>query len=320
MACVAFIGVGNMGGPMARNLVKAGHDVRIFDLSEALMEAVVSVAAASGVTGADTSARPDVAAGSAIALGSAREAVQGAAVVISMLPSGEIVEKLYIDRDDLIGHVAAGTLLIDCSTISPASARRVAHAATSRGLAMIDAPVSGGVGGAQAGTLTFIAGGEASVVELATPILRCMGKNVFHAGGNGAGQVAKICNNMLLAIQMAGTAEALRLGVDNGLDPAVLSEIMLKSSGRNWSLEVYNPWPGVMENVPAARDYSGGFQVNLMNKDLGLAMEAALTSRSATPMGSLARNLYAMHAAQGAGGLDFSSILQLFSADSRSST
>jgi 3-hydroxyisobutyrate dehydrogenase len=296
MACIAFIGVGNMGGPMARNLVKAGHELRIFDLSSPLVDAVVS-------------------GGPAIACRSAREAVQGAEVVISMLPSGEIVEKLYIDVDALVMHVMAGTLLIDCSTIAPASARRVAEAAASRGLSMLDAPVSGGTGGAQAGTLTFIVGGSADAVGLATPYLRCMGKNVFHAGGHGAGQVAKICNNMLLAIHMAGTAEALKLGVDNGLDPSVLSAIMLQSSGRNWSLELYNPWPGVMENVPASRGYSGGFQVNLMNKDLGLAMEAALASRSATPMGSLARNLYALHAAQGSGNMDFSSILQMFSAD-----
>ena len=173
--------------------------------------------------------------------------------------------------------------------------------------------MSGGVGGAVAGTLTFIVGGSDDAFEQAKPILSNMGKNVFHAGGNGAGQAAKICNNMLLAIQMIGTAEALQLGVDNGLDPAVLSDIMLQSSGRNWSLELYNPYPGVMDGVPASNDYKGGFQVNLMNKDLGLAMEAALHSQSATPMGTLAKSLYAVHGRQGNGGKDFSSIQTLFS-------
>ena len=167
-------------------------------------------------------------------------------------------------------------------------------------------------GGAKAGTLTFICGGPEAAVERARPVLDCMGKNVFRAGDNGAGQVAKICNNMLLAVHMIGTAEALQMGADHGLDPKVLSEIMRVSSGGNWSLEVYNPWPGVMPNVPASNNYDGGFGVNLMNKDLGLALEAALATRSATPMGALARSLYASHANQGYGNKDFSSILALF--------
>ncbi len=180
---------------------------------------------------------------------------------------------------------------------------------------MIDAPVSGGTGGAIAGTLTFIVGGDAQDLARAKPILEKMGKNIFHAGTAGAGQVAKIANNMLLGIAMAGTAEALALGVANGLDPKILSEIISKSSGCNWSVEKYNPWPGVMENVPASKGYAGGFGVDLMLKDLGLASEAAMSSGSVIALGELARNLFAMHSAHGHGHLDFSSIVNLIKKD-----
>jgi len=292
MANIAFIGVGNMGAPMALNLLKHGHSLTAFDLSPALLQQVV----AQGATAAE----------------SARVAVQQADVVITMLPSGAVVEKLFIDDDALLTHIQPGALIIDCSTVAPENARRVAAAARAKQLAFIDAPVSGGVAGAQAGTLSFLCGGTAADLERAKPFLACMGKNQFHAGDVGAGCVAKICNNMLLAIHMIGTAEALQLGVDNGLDPKVLSEIMLKSSGRNWSLELYNPYPGVMENVPASREYQGGFQVDLMAKDLTLAQEAAVRSQSNTPMGSLARALYVTWKTQGNGKLDFSSILKLF--------
>jgi 3-hydroxyisobutyrate dehydrogenase len=288
---IAFIGLGNMGGPMALNLIKAGHQLRVFDLSAAAMEAPKS-------------------AGARVAANAAA-AVEGAAVVISMLPASRHVESLYLGADGLIERIASGTLAIDCSTIAPASSRKVADAAKARAIACIDAPVSGGTAGAAAGTLTFIVGGEAAALERARPLLSAMGKNIFHAGASGAGQVAKIANNMLLAIHMAGTAEALALGVANGLDPKVLSDIMSKSSGRNWSLEVYNPWPGVQENVPASRGYSGGFGSNLMLKDLGLAAEASIATGSAIPLGELARNLYAIHSAA-SGALDFSSILQIY--------
>lgn len=288
---IAFIGLGNMGGPMALNLIKAGHSLRVFDLVPAMTDA----AKAAGARVSD----------------SARAAVEGAQVVISMLPASRHVESLYLSDDKLIECIAAGTLVIDCSTIAPASARKVADAAKARGLAFLDAPVSGGTAGASAGTLTFIVGGDAEAFERARPLFSAMGKNIFHAGGHGAGQVAKIANNMLLAIHMAGTAEALALGVANGLDPKVLSEIMCKSSGRNWSLEVYNPWPGVQDNVPASRGYAGGFGSALMLKDLGLAAEASIASGSAIPMGELARNLYALHCAS-SGSLDFSSILKLY--------
>lgn len=288
---VAFIGLGNMGGPMALNLLKAGNQLRVFDLVPAALESAKAV-------GAQVAASPAA-------------AVEGAAVVISMLPASRHVESLYLGSDGLIGRIAPGTLVIDCSTIAPASSRKVAEAAQAHSLSFIDAPVSGGTAGASNGTLTFIVGGEAEALERAKPLLEKMGKNIFHAGASGAGQVAKIANNMLLAIHMAGTAEALALGVSNGLDAKVLSEIMVRSSGRNWSLETYNPWPGVQENVPASRNYSGGFGTALMLKDLGLAAEASIASGSPIPLGELARNLYAMHSAS-SGSLDFSSILGLY--------
>lgn len=292
MASIGFIGLGNMGGPMAINLVKAGHTVKVFDLMSEQMQPVVA-------EGAQAAA-------------SATAVVTDVEFVISMLPSGPIVESLYIHRDKLLNDISKDTLVIDCSTIAPENAVNLANAAKAQGITAIDAPVSGGVGGAKAGTLTFIVGGAVEAYELAKPILSVMGKNVFHAGDHGSGQVAKICNNMLLAVHMIGTAEALQMGVDNGLDPKVLSDIMLQSSGRNWSLELYNPYPGVMDGVPAANQYNGGFQVDLMNKDLGLALQVALKSRSTTPMGNVAKSLYALLSRQGNGGKDFSSIQKLF--------
>jgi 3-hydroxyisobutyrate dehydrogenase len=280
-----------MGAPMAQNLIKAGHQLHVFDLS--------------------ATATAKLAEAGATVAKSAHEAVKGAGTVISMLPASAHVEALYLGEAGILPHIGAGTLIIDCSTIAPQSASKVAQAAADRGLEMIDAPVSGGTAGAAAGTLTFIVGGAVAVLERARPLLSAMGKNIFHAGNSGAGQTAKICNNMMLGILMAGTAEALALGVDNGLDPKVLSDIMSKSSGRNWALELYNPYPGVMDNVPASRGYSGGFGVDLMLKDLGLAAEAAMATKSATPLGELARNLYSMHSNAGAGALDFSSIIQL---------
>ncbi|MES2257973.1 MAG: 3-hydroxyisobutyrate dehydrogenase [Pseudomonadota bacterium] len=294
MSHIAFIGLGNMGGPMALNLLKAGHTLSVFDLSPAALQTLAD-------------------AGAAVAA-SATLAVADADVIVSMLPASRHVEGLYLGKDGVIGAIRPGALIIECSTIATQSAIAVAGAATQAGLAMLDAPVSGGTGGAIAGTLTFMVGGPADVLERARPVLLAMGKNIFHAGAHGAGQTAKICNNMLLGILMAGTAEALALGMANGLDPNVLSDIMSKSSGRNWALEVYNPIPGVMDNVPASRGYSGGFGVDLMLKDLGLAAEAAMGAKSPIPLGELARNLYALHSGAGAGALDFSSIVQLFKA------
>jgi 3-hydroxyisobutyrate dehydrogenase len=202
-------------------------------------------------------------------------------------------------------------LLIDCSTISPKAAQVVAVKAKEKGFAMIDAPVSGGTAGAQAGSLTFMVGGDAKDVERARPILEKMGKNIFHAGPSGSGQTVKVCNNMLLGIQMLGTSEALRLGIANGMDPKVLSDIMVKSSGRNWALELYNPCPGVMENVPSSKDYAGGFGVDLMLKDLGLATENADVLAANIPLGRLAQQLYEAHSKAGNGQLDFSSVFHL---------
>lgn len=238
--------------------------------------------------------------------------------MISMLPAGQHVETLYLGSDGLFGKIAPQTLVIDSSTIAPETSRKVAEAAQSSDNRFLDAPVSGGVAGATAGTLTFMCGGPVKEYNEARPILECMGKNIFHAGGNGAGQVAKICNNMLLSILMCGTSEALALGEKNGLDPSVLSEVMKQSSGGNWVLNGYNPWPGVMENAPASKGYQGGFLVDLMSKDLGLALDNAVTNKAAIPLGSLARNLFQFHGQQGNGKLDFSSI-QNFYRDSKQS-
>ncbi|RXS44201.1 3-hydroxyisobutyrate dehydrogenase [Idiomarina sp. 29L] len=288
MATVGFIGLGNMGGPMASNLAKAGHKVKAFDLSEEALKAVV----ADGATAAKT----------------AEEAIDGVEFVVSMLPADRHVKGVYLGDNGLINKLSKDQLVIDCSTISSDTAMYVGEELEKAGIAFIDAPVSGGVGGAKAGTLTFICGGTETNVDRARTVLNDMGKNVFRAGDVGAGQIAKICNNMLLSVLMVGTSEALQLGKANGLDPKVLSEIMLASSGRNWTLEVYNPCPGVMENVPSSNDYQGGFLVDLMAKDLGLAQQTALESGAATPMGSLTRNLYHSWSEQGHGRQDFSSI------------
>ena len=284
---IAFIGLGHMGAPMASNLHKAGHEVAGFDLSaDAARAAGVPLAA------------------------SAEAAADRAEVVISMLPASRHVEALYFE-DGLLERIAPGVLVIDSSTIAAATSRRLAEAGTARGLAVLDAPVSGGTAGAAAGTLTFMVGGDAAHLERARPVLEKMGANIFHAGGAGAGQAAKMCNNMLLGILMIGTSEALALGVANGLDPAVLSEIMRRSSGGNWALEKYNPFPGVMPAAPASKGYAGGFGTDLMLKDLGLAVDNAVASGAATPLGALARSLYAAHSLAGNGALDFSSVLKL---------
>jgi 3-hydroxyisobutyrate dehydrogenase len=288
---IGFIGLGNMGLPMAINLVKAGHEVAGFDLVESQLKAF---AAAGGKVVANANA-----------------AAQGVEVLISMLPASKHVEGLYLGENGLLAHASPQTLLVDCSTISPKVAQAVATAAKAKGFAMLDAPVSGGTAGAQAGTLTFMVGGESQDLERARPLLEKMGKNIFYAGASGAGQTVKVCNNMLLGIQMLGTSEALRLGIANGLDPKVLSDIMAKSSGRNWALELYNPCPGVMENVPSSKGYAGGFGVDLMLKDLGLAVENAENLDAEVPLGKMARALYEDHSQSGNGQLDFSSVFHL---------
>jgi len=288
---IGFIGLGNMGLPMALNLLKAGHQVTGFDLVKSQLDAF---AAAGGVVAVD-----------------ANTTAKDADVLISMLPASRHVEGLYLGDAGLLANANPKTLLIDCSTISPNVAQTVAAAAKAKGFVMIDAPVSGGTAGAQAGTLTFMVGGDTDAVECARSLLEKMGKNIFHAGANGAGQTVKVCNNMLLGIQMLGTSEALRLGIANGMDPKVLSDIMAKSSGRNWALELYNPCPGVMENVPSSKGYAGGFGVDLMLKDLGLAVENAENLDASVPLGKLAQQLYENHSKAGNGQLDFSSVFNL---------
>lgn len=293
MAQIGFIGLGNMGLPMAGNLVDAGHDVRVYDLSSAALEAAVA-------KGANAAA-------------SAVEAATGAEFVISMLPAGTHVSGLYLDGEaPLFDVMAADAMAIDSSTIDAATAQRIAAEASERGIAFMDAPVSGGTAGAAAGTLSFLCGARREHFERAEPLLQVMGKNIFHAGDAGAGQIAKACNNMLLSVLMTGTCEALNMGVKAGLDPAVLSDIMRQSSGGNWALNVYNPVPGVMESAPASKGYQGGFMTDLMVKDLGLAMDLSQELNAPVPMGSQARALYAMHKAKGHGRLDFSSVLSLF--------
>jgi 3-hydroxyisobutyrate dehydrogenase len=294
-AGVGFVGLGNMGGPMAVNLVKAGYRVQVFDLSADACAAVAEQGASVAASAAD--------------------AAQGVAYLVSMLPAGRHVEGLYLGDGGLLAGLDPTVTVLDCSTIDAATARRVGEAAGARGIGFLDAPVSGGVAAAQAGTLAFMCGGDEAVFEAARPVLDAMGRASFHAGPAGAGQVAKACNNMLLAVHMLGTCEALAMGERHGLDPARLSEIMLASSGRNWSLEVYNPWPGVMPESPASRDYQPGFMVDLMDKDLGLAMEVAEAAGVDNPMGQLARELYASHREAGNGARDFSSVLERYRGD-----
>ena len=292
---IAFIGLGNMGNPMARNLVKAGHELVVFDV---FPDAIAKVVA----TGARAAA-------------SVTEAVKNAEVVVTMLPSSPHVREVYVGTGQLIASVAPGTLLIDSSTIDPHTAREVADVAAKRNIVMLDAPVSGGTVGAEAATLTFMVGGDTKAFTIAKPILENMGKNVVHCGAAGTGQVAKICNNMLLAISMIGVSEAMNLGASLGIDPKLLANIINTSSGRCWSSDTYNPFPGVIKNSAASRGYTGGFGVDLMLKDLGLAMDAAKQTKQATIMGSLAHQLYQTWSGMGSGSKDFSSIINLYKHD-----
>ncbi|MFG1374931.1 3-hydroxyisobutyrate dehydrogenase [Xanthobacter oligotrophicus] len=294
MRKIAFIGLGNMGFPMAANLLRAGYDVSAYDISTATVERL----AASGARGA----------------ASPRDAADGAEAIITMVPNGKVVCDLYLGADGLIAALPGRPLLIDCSTIAPETARSVAAAAASAGFAMIDAPVSGGVQRAAEGTLSFMVGGSAEALAAARELLERMGGFIVHAGGNGSGQAAKICNNMLAAVTMAGTAEVLELGLRNGLDPAVLSAIMQKSSGGNFFLDRWNPWPNVMPEAPASKGYAAGFQLSLMLKDLGLALDNARAHGAAVPLGALAQSLYAIRSKEeGAGASDFSCIQTLYS-------
>ncbi len=291
MKNIAFIGLGNMGGPMAANLVRNGESVVVFDLVADAVKQLEDKGA--------------------MAAASPQEAVKNADVVVTMLPAAQHVKSLYIGEQGIIAHAKTGALFIDCSTIDAQSAKEVGAGAINAGYAFIDAPVSGGVAGAAAGTLTFIMGGDDAAVSRAKPVLKHMGANLFHAGELGAGQIAKLCNNMLLSVLMTGTSEALQLAIANGLDPKVMSDIMLQSSGCNWTLQKYNPCPDVMDNVPSSNQYQGGFMVKLMNKDLSLAMEAAQQVGASTPMAAAAQALYRMHQLKGNADRDFSSIFEL---------
>jgi 3-hydroxyisobutyrate dehydrogenase len=289
MARIGFIGLGNMGLPMALNLVKAGHQVTGFDLSSTAIEKLV--------------------AGGGKAAGEAVGVVGDAEIVLTMLPSGKEARAIYLGSDGLVAKAAAGTLLIDCSTIDVASAREIGAAAAERGLPMLDAPVSGGVGGAQAATLTFMVGGSDEAFAKAAPCLEAMGKTIVHAGGSGNGQAAKICNNMVLGISMIAVSEAFVLAEKLGLDHQKLFDIASKSSGQCWSLTTYCPVPGPVPTSPANRDYQAGFTAAMMLKDLKLAQDAALHAQAPTPLGAEAARLFNRFVGEGAGLKDFSGII-----------
>jgi 3-hydroxyisobutyrate dehydrogenase len=289
MTVIAFIGLGHMGGGMAANLAKAGHDVRAFDLSAEALE----TARANGCTPA----------------GSAAEAVAGAQVVVTMLPAGKHVAQVY--EDAILPAAQPGTLLIDSSTIDIATARAVATLAHGSGLVAVDAPVSGGIAAASAGTLTFMVGGSDNGFALAQPILAAMGKSVIHAGDNGAGQAAKICNNMILGATMAATCEAFALAEKLGLDLQRFYDISSVSSGQSWSMTSYCPVPGVGPQSPADRDYEGGFAAALMLKDMKLAMDAAQQAEAAVPVAATAAARYQALVDGGDGAKDFSVVIKL---------
>ncbi|RJF94017.1 3-hydroxyisobutyrate dehydrogenase [Sphingomonas cavernae] len=289
MARIGFIGLGNMGGGMAANLAKAGHDVHAFDLSgEALARAKQA---------------------GCLPVDSAAAAADGAEAIVTMLPAGKHVEQVY--AESLFGNAPGSALLLDCSTIDVATAKRVAEAAAAKGLVAVDAPVSGGIAAANEGTLTFMVGGSNEAYSRAEPILAAMGKAVIHAGANGAGQAAKICNNMLLGASMVATCETFLLAQKLGLDAQTFFDIASKASGQCWSMTSYCPVPGVGPVTPADRDYQGGFATALMLKDLRLAMEAASGVSADVPMGAKAAELYQQFADAGQGGLDFSGIIRM---------
>ncbi|MBP8231859.1 MAG: 3-hydroxyisobutyrate dehydrogenase [Rhizorhabdus sp.] len=289
MATVGFIGLGNMGGGMAANLAKKGHDVRAFDLSQDALDR----AKAAGC----------------LPVASAAEAVAGADYVVTMLPAGQHVRSVY--ENDIFAAVPASALLMDCSTIDVGSARAVAAAATAKGLAFVDAPVSGGIAAANGGTLTFMVGGSAEHFARAEPVLALMGKAVIHAGGPGSGQAAKIVNNMILGSTMVATCEAFALAEKLGLDLQTFFDISSKASGQSWSMTSYCPVPGVGPQTPADNGYEGGFASALMLKDLKLAVEAAQSVGASVPMGSSAESLYQAFANLGGAGKDFSAIIKM---------
>ncbi len=291
MTVIGFIGLGNMGGPMALNLLKAGHQVTAFDVSQAALDRVCD--------------------GGAVGASSAANAAQDVDAIVTMLPAGGHVRDVYLGDGHVLDAAAEGILCIDCSTIDVTTAREVTAAAYQHGKLMVDAPVSGGVAAAQASTLTFMVGGAQDAYDKAHVILDAMGQKIVYAGPSGAGQAAKICNNMLLAISMIGTCEAFLLADKLGLDRQKLFDISSNASGQCWSMTSYCPVPGPVPTSPANNAYQPGFSAAMMLKDLKLAQEAAQTHGVATPMGAQALSLYALFAAAGHDGLDFSGIIKL---------
>ncbi|TWR91395.1 3-hydroxyisobutyrate dehydrogenase [Pseudomonas saxonica] len=289
---IAFIGLGNMGAPMARNLLKAGHSLNLFDLNKDILAELAAL-------GGHISQSP-------------REAAQGTELVITMLPAAAHVRSVWLGEDGVLAGIGEGVPAVDCSTIDPQTARDVAAAAARQGVQMADAPVSGGTGGAQAGTLTFMVGASQALFDTLLPVLAHMGRNIVHCGDVGTGQVAKICNNLLLGISMVGVSEAMALGAALGIDSEVLAGVINSSTGRCWSSEVYNPWPGIVETAPASRGYTGGFGAELMLKDLGLATEAARQAHQPVVMGAVAQQLYQAMSLRGEGGKDFSAIINSY--------
>lgn len=287
---IAFIGLGNMGAPMARNLLKAGQQLNLFDLNPTVLAELQAL-------GCQVCASPKEAAGTADA-------------VITMLPAAAHVRSVYLGEDGVLAGIRAGTPTLDCSTIDPQTAREVSQAAADNGVDMGDAPVSGGTGGAAAGTLTFMVGASDALFATFKPVLAHMGRNIVHCGGVGTGQIAKICNNLLLGISMIGVSEAMALGDALGIDTQVLAGIINSSTGRCWSSDTYNPWPGVVDTAPAARGYTGGFGAELMLKDLGLATEAARQAHQPVILGAVAQQLYQAMSLRGEGGKDFSAIVE----------
>ena len=292
---IGFVGLGNMGAPMALNLLKAGHALNVFDLNA---EAVQSLVAA----GAKATVSP-------------KAAATDVEYVITMLPAATHVKTVLTGEDGILAGIAKNITIIDSSTIDPASVKTFAELAIQNGNTFVDAPVSGGTGGAAAGTLTFMVGGSAAIYEQVKSVLFAMGKNIVHCGDTSTGQVAKICNNLVLGITMAGVSEAMALGEALGIDPKVLGGIINTSTGRCWSSDTYNPFPGVIETAPSTRGYTGGFGTDLMLKDLGLATDAAKFARQPVYLGALAQQLYQTMSTKGAGKLDFSAVIKLYRKD-----
>ncbi|MEX3931496.1 3-hydroxyisobutyrate dehydrogenase [Paraburkholderia phymatum] len=292
---IAFIGLGNMGAPMALNLLKSGHALNVFDLNAHAVQLLTDA----GATAAT----------------SPKAASTDAESVITMLPAAAHVKAVLTGEEGILAGIAKNVTIVDSSTIDPASVKAFAELAKQNGNTFVDAPVSGGTGGAAAGTLTFMVGGSAQVYEQVKPVLASMGKNIVHCGDTSTGQVAKICNNLVLGITMAGVSEAMALGEALGIDPKVLGGIINTSTGRCWSSDTYNPFPGVIESAPSTRGYTGGFGTDLMLKDLGLATDAAKLARQPVYLGALAQQLYQTMSTKGAGKLDFSAVIKLYRKD-----